>query len=231
MDMPPWTYSQLDAFETCPRQFYELKVARNIVEPPSEAQLWGIKVHSAFEAAIKDGTPLPEGMHQWQPLATKLYQLGGTKLTEHRMCLDKSFQPTQWKGSWTRGVADLVVLRGQQAAVLDYKTGKKKPTEQLDIYAGYVFQYHPQVTSVKTGLVWLKERRIEWKLVQRSDAPGIWQQVLPRVKKLASAYERDSWPARTSGLCKAWCPVLSCEFNGKKLTTNRSRNDAQCLNK
>lgn len=226
MDMPPWTYSKLDAFETCPRQFYHLRVAYDVPNPPGEAQLWGIKVHAAFEAAVRDGTPLPNGMHQWQTLAGKLHALEGEKMVEQRMALDINFQPSQWKTAWTRGTADLVILRRHQAAVLDYKTGRKKPTEQLDIYAGYVFQYHPQVSSVKTGLVWLKERRIEWKTLQRDDAPGIWQQVLPRVKKLASAYERNSWPARTSGLCKAWCPVLSCEFNGKKLTTNRSRNDA-----
>lgn len=219
-DMPAWTYSQLDAFETCPRQFYHLRVARDVHDPPSDAQKWGIAVHAAFEDAVAHGTPMPEGMRQWQPLASKLYTLGGTKLTEQRMALDRNFQPADWRSSWTRGIVDLVVLRRHQAAVLDYKTGKKKPTEQLDIYAAYVFKYHPQVSSVKTGLLWLKDRRIEWKTLHRDDAPGVWQAVLPRVRKLESAYQRDSWPARTSGLCKAWCPVLSCEFNGKRQSVN-----------
>ena len=55
-------------------------------------------------------------------------------------------------------------------------------------------------------------------LQARADGSGIWQGFVPRVAKLESAYERDKWPAKTSGLCKAWCPVLSCEFNGRKNT-------------
>jgi len=27
---------------------------------------------------------------------------------------------------------------------MDYKTGKRKPSEQLDLYAAYVFHYYPE---------------------------------------------------------------------------------------
>lgn len=131
--MPPWTYSQLDSFETCPRKFYHLKVARDIVEPPSPHAEWGTRVHTAFEEWIKNGSPLPEGMTQWQSLAEKLAKLPGEKLCEQKMALDKNFQPTDWKTSWTRGIADLLVIHKDRAVVADYKTGKRKPTEQLDL--------------------------------------------------------------------------------------------------
>lgn len=213
---PPWTYSQLDTFETCPRKFYHLKVVKDIVEPPTVHTEWGKRVHSAFEDFVNKGDPLPEGMTQWQPIANKIAALPGQKLTEHQYALDRDFQPTEWKGSWTRGIADLVVIHKDKAAVLDYKTGKRKPTEQLDLYANYVFHHHPEVNKVTTGFVWLKEKRIDWKPVERETIPVIWQSLLPRVAKLESAYERDKWPARTSGLCNGWCPVTSCEFNKKK---------------
>lgn len=216
MANPAWTYSQLDTFETCPRKFYHLKVARDIVEPPTVHTEWGKTVHTAFEYAIKDGTPLPEGMTQWQPLANKLMKLSGEKFTEMQFAIDCNFQPTEWVGSWSRGIADLVILSGEKAAVLDYKTGKRKPTEQLDLYANYVFHHYPEVQKVTTGFVWLKDKRIDWKPIDRSSVSMTWQSLLPRVRKLESAYERDKWPARTSGLCKAWCPVTSCEFNGKR---------------
>lgn len=223
MANPAWTYSQLDSFETCPKKFYHTKVLRDCVEPPTVHTEWGTKVHTAFENFILNGELLPEGMQQWQSLAYKLAELPGEKLVEKKYAIDKDFQPCDWKSAWTRGIADLVIIHKNKAVVIDYKTGKRKPTEQLDLYANYVFHYHPEVTEVSTGFVWLKERKIDWnvskpdkKAFAREELPLIWQAFLPRVRNLESAYERDSWPAKTSGLCKAWCPVTSCRFNGRR---------------
>lgn len=216
MANPAWTYSQLDSFETCPKKFYHTKVKRDFVEPPTVHTEWGTKVHTAFENFMLTGELLPEGMTQWQSLANKIAKLPGEKLTEHKYALNRDFQPTDWKGAWTRGIADLVVTYKSSAVVMDYKTGKRKPTEQLLLYANYIFHHHQQIDRVTTGFVWLKERKIDWKPVERKELPIIWQQFLPRVAKLESAYERDKWPARSSGLCNGWCPVTSCEFNRKK---------------
>lgn len=216
MANPAWTYSQLDTFETCPKKFYHLKVIRDTVDPPTVYTEWGSKVHTAFENFILHGELLPDGMTQWQPLADKLAALKGAKFPERQYAVDKNFQPCDWDNAWTRGIADLVVIQGSSAAVLDYKTGKRKPTEQLDLYATYVFHHHPEVQKVTTGFVWLKEKKIDWQVRERDDLATIWQNLLPRVHKLESAYERGSWPAKTSGLCKAWCPVTSCKFNGRR---------------
>jgi hypothetical protein len=223
MANPPWTYSQLDSFENCPKKFYHLKVARDVVEPPTVHTEWGTRVHTALEDYVKDGTPLPEGMTQWNGIAAKLKALPGEKHTEIQFAIDANFQPCDWKGSWSRGIADLLVIYKDKALVADYKTGKRKPTEQLDLYANYVFHHYPQVNVVTTGFIWLKEKKVDWNSgrpgkqpIYRAEVPFVWAEFLPRVRKLESAYERDKWPAKTSGLCKAWCPVLSCEFNGRK---------------
>jgi hypothetical protein len=223
MANPPWTYSQLDSFENCPKKFYHLKVARDVVEPPTVHTEWGTRVHTALEDYVKDGTPLPEGMTQWDGIASKLKALPGEKHTEIQFAIDANFQPCDWKGSWSRGIADLLVIYKDKALVADYKTGKRKPTEQLDLYANYVFHHYPQVNVVTTGFIWLKEKKVDWNSgrpgkqpIYRAEVPFVWAEFLPRVRKLESAYERDKWPAKTSGLCKAWCPVLSCEFNGRR---------------
>lgn len=213
MSNPAWTYSQLDSFETCPRKFYHTKVKRDVVEPPTIHTEWGTKVHTAMENYILNGEVLPEGMTQWQSLIEKIAALPGEKLVEYKYALDKNFQPADWKQAWTRGVADLVVIHKDKAAVMDYKTGKRKPSEQLDLYATYIFAHHPEIQVVTTGFVWLKQRRIDRKQIVKKELPTVWQSFLPRVAKLESAYERDSWPAKTSGLCNGWCPVSSCEFN------------------
>lgn len=219
MTNPAWTYSQLDTFESCPKKFYHTKVARDIVEPPTVHTVWGNKVHSAFEDFINDGTVLPEGMTQWQPLANKIAAMPGEKLTEHRYAIDKNFEPVSWKQAWTRGIADLVVKYNDKAVIMDYKTGKRKPTEQLDLYAAYIFHTHPEINYVSTGFVWLKEKKIDWNITKqdkkpfhRDEVPVIWHGLLPRARKLEAAYEKDKWPAKTSGLCRGWCPVKHCDF-------------------
>ena len=212
MTIPAWTFSQLEKFETCPRQFYHVRVKRDVTEPPTEATKWGERVHTAMENRIKDGTPLPEGMEQWEGLANKICSLSGEKMAEQKMSLDDSFQPTDWSDAWTRGIADMLIVDGTRAGTLDYKTGKRKLTHQLMLYAAYTFAYYPQVETVATGFVWLRDKKIDREFYNRDDLPKIWGTFLPKVRKLESAYERDSWPARPSGLCNGWCPVKSCEF-------------------
>lgn len=207
----PWTYSHLDQFETCPRRFHETRIAKKYVEPQTDAIKWGIEVENALEKRILGGSPLPEGMNKWEGVAVQLASLPGQKHSQLRMAIDKAFKPCDYWSAWTRGQPDLLVVNKNKAAVVDYKTGKRKPTEQLDLYALYVFAHYPSVDSVDTAFVWLKERKIDRKTIVREEVPITWQSFLPRVAKLEQAYERESWPAKPSGLCKGWCPVSGCE--------------------
>jgi predicted RecB family nuclease len=165
-----------------------------------------------MEYRIKDGTPLPEGMTQWEGLATKISNMAGEKFCEVEMALDENFQPAPWGNAWTRGIADLLIVNGDKAVNLDYKTGKRKLTHQLMLYAGYTFAIYPQVNTVVTGFVWMRDKKIDKETFTRDQVPMIWQTFIPKVRKLESAYERDAWPCRPSGLCKGWCPVKTCEF-------------------
>lgn len=207
-----WTYSSLDKFETCPRQYYHVRVLKDVKEPPTEATIWGEKVHTAMEYRLKDGTALPEGMTQWEGLAKKLEAIPGEKHCEVEMAVDSSFQPAPWGTAWSRGIADLLIINGNTALNLDYKTGKRKLTHQLMLYAGYTFALYPQIKYVETGFVWMKDRKIDKEKFTREDVPKIWGAFLPKVRRLESAYERNAWPCRPSGLCNGWCPVKQCEF-------------------
>jgi predicted RecB family nuclease len=216
MAIPAWTYSQLDKFETCPRQFYHVRVKKDFPEPPTEATIWGEKVHKALELRVKEGTPLPEGMTQWEGIANKFAGLAGEKYCELQMAVDRNFQPADWNNAWSRGIADLLIVNGDKAAVFDHKTGRRKPTEQLMLYAGYTFAMFPDVEYVTTGFVWLKDKKIDKQEFTREQVSEIWLEFLPRVRKLEMAYEKDNWPCRPSGLCHGWCPAKSCEFYRSK---------------
>lgn len=186
-DMPAWTYSRLESFETCPRKFYHLKVIKDVVEPPSVHADWGTRVHTALEDFVKHGVVLPEGMTQWEPLALKIARLPGDKLPEYQFALDRDFSPVDWGQAWTRGIADLLVLNGDKAAVMDYKTGKRKPSEQLQLYAAYTFATFPEVQQVTTAFVWLKDRKIDKAALSRANAAGVWRELVPRVRRLEHA--------------------------------------------
>jgi hypothetical protein len=214
--MAAWTFSQLEKYTTCPKQFYHLRVAKDFKDPPTEHTMWGEAVHTAFEYRIAEGTPLPEGMSQWEGIAAKLAALKGKKYVEHQIGISKSFAPSPWAQSWSRGILDLLVVDGSKAGVFDYKTGKRKQTDQLSLYAAYTFAAFPQVETVTTGFIWLKDKKIDTEKFTRDDVPTIWQSFLPTVRKLELAYDNNQWPARPSGLCRAWCAVTSCPHNGKK---------------
>jgi hypothetical protein len=214
--MKAWTYSHLDKYETCPKQFYHTSVAYDFRSQPTEATKWGEKVHTAFEHRIMNGTPLPEGMTQWEPIARKLEAMPGEKSVEGKIAITESFKPAPWNAAWSRGIADLRIKHGTSAVVVDYKTGKRKPSEQLELYTVYEFAHDPQLETVSTAYIWLKEKKIDKETYTRDDIPVIWQKLLPRVNKLKSAYERDSWAPKPSGLCKGWCPVTSCPHYKEK---------------
>jgi len=219
--MKPWSYSTLEKFETCPRQYHEIKILKTVVEEESEHQLWGKEVHTAIENYIAGGgkakTDLPEKMWHWRDVIDKIVAMPAREmLTEVPVSLNESFQPVEWESEhcWTRGVIDLLVLGNRSAIVLDWKTGKRKATEQLKLYAAYVFALYPHIDVVHTALVWLKERRIDKATIKREEVPEIWGKFIERAARLKSAFERDSWPERPNGLCKAWCPIVQCQFNG-----------------
>jgi hypothetical protein len=214
--LPAWTYSGLDTYETCPKKYYHLKVVRDTVDPPSVHTEWGKRVHEALENRIKNGFDLPEGMKQWEFIAGKISRLKGKKITEMEMAIDQEYLPAPWKSAWSRGIADLVVVNGTKAAVLDYKTGKYSPSNQLKLYAAYVFAHFPEVTECETVFVWLKVKKLTREVVYRSDLDDIKALFSAKVDRLVSSFERESWPAKPSGLCAEYCPVKTCEFNGKR---------------
>jgi hypothetical protein len=145
-----WSYSSLDLFIQCPHKYYRLKVKKDIKEPTSEHLVYGLDVHKAAEDYIKEGKPIPEKFAFIKPLLDRLNAYEGEKLCEYRMGLTRNLEPCGFfdKGVWWRGVADLIILNGDSAKIVDYKTGKSSKhadTKQLEILSLAVFKHFPQV--------------------------------------------------------------------------------------
>lgn len=214
-----WSYSALTSFEQCPKRFYETKIAKNIVEPQTEATLWGNAVHKALEHRLSDGTPLPDKMQQYEPIAAKLANaaVGKTLEVEQKLALNSSFEPTKFfaKDVWVRSIADFIISKGETAFIGDHKTGKMVPdSSQLELSAAVVMHHKPWIKKVVNTFIWLKEGKVTTEKFAREDLPNIWAKFLPRVRRVEHALEANKFPPMPSGLCRKWCPVHTCEHNG-----------------
>ena len=221
-----WSFSALTSFETCPRKYWEESVAKNIPYEVGEVQQYGITGHKLFEDRILKGKKLPMDFQHYEPMLDKLANSDGEILGEQKMALDRAFKPTGYFDSdvWVRGQADLMIIRGvgkkKHALVVDWKFGKPSPADkpgrfdQLDLMTAMFAQYHKDVVQVESAYFWAKEKRFDKQLTHRDYVKEIWHNFLPRVKLFEEAFEKESFPAKQNGLCKRWCKVKSCPFNG-----------------
>lgn len=210
-----WSFSGLKDFIGCPKRYQEVKVLKNFEQKFNEAAHYGNKVHEALEKYVKDGTELPLNYQQFKAWADALIQLPGQKLTEHRMALTVDRQPCTWaaKDMWVRGIADLLIIDGDHARVIDYKTGSEKYPEpkQLKLMALLVFSHYPEVKKVSGALMFIMKNVIIDEEYTRDMIDELWTAFTPDLERLSQAYENNVWPANPSALCR-FCPVNTCQF-------------------
>ncbi len=215
-----WSYSSLDLFNQCPHKYYRLKVKKDIKEPLSDHLVYGLDVHKAAEDFIGKGTPIPEKYKFIEPSLLKLKAYEGEKLCEYRMGLTKNLEPCKFfdKSVWWRGVADLIILNGDSAKIVDYKTGKSSKhadTKQLEILSLAVFKHFPQVKRVKGGLLFVVANDFVKGDFDAGQTDVYWQRWLTNTAQLEKAFEVNVWNPRPNFTCKKWCPVKDCTHNGR----------------
>ena len=214
-----WSYSGLDLFKQCPHKYYRLRIKKDIKEAPSEHLTYGLDMHKAAEDFIKSGTPLPERFAYIQKMMDTINQSKGTKLCEYKMGLTKNLEPCDFfdKDVWWRGIADLIVLQGDKARIIDYKTGKSSryaDTKQLEILSLALFKHFPEVKRVKGGLLFVVANdfvRDEFHVEQE----GVyWQRWIADTSRLEESYKTGVWNPRPNFTCSKWCPIADCVHNG-----------------
>jgi hypothetical protein len=210
--MTAWSYSALTQFETCPLQYYLMKVTKQAPFRETSEMRHGKLVHRALELRVGDAQPLPPTMQTYEPLAAKIAGKPGPKHVELKWAISDSFKPTTYFASnvWCRVVADVTVLNtsGTKLFVGDWKTGKvKEDSKQLALSAAVGMAHFTQVESVTTAFIWLQTGGVTPATFTRESIPEIWNEFIPRVARLEAAFKTDRWPAKPSGLCKRYCGV------------------------
>jgi len=223
---PPWSYSSLDCFAKCPRQYYHRYILKE-KQPETEAQRLGNELDKAMEARLQVATPLPPHFAQHEAFAASLYNKrgSGVKLsTQLKLGLDRQFKAVPFfdPAVWGRGVLDALLYNPDEAwaTIIDWKTGKNSEKKsysngglQLKIFAAMTFKHFPKVQKITAFNIWLNDGGIGAPLVfTREQERGLWMEILPLVLRVEKACLEDKWPEMPSGLC-GWCPVKACLHN------------------
>lgn len=218
-----WSFSALDSFEQCPRKHYHTRIAKDWPDPPNEAANWGKIVHSAIEHRIESKTPLPDALQlsHVEPIIQRLEQVPGTLRAEYKLAINAQFQPVEFfaKDAWCRAVGDVIITdaQGTKAIAMDWKTGKYKDGDaQLRLQSAVMFCHYPALQNIGITYAWLKDKKTTSRTFTREQVPVIWQEFLPRAKRMEQQIADKRFDPKPSGLCKKHCPVLSCEHNGRR---------------
>ena len=213
-----WSYSKIKNYETCPKRHFHCDIAKDVKEEESEQLAWGNEVHKHLALRIAKGEKLPAGMQAYDKWCTPILTSTGNILVEQKLAITKDFGPCSWFSdeAWFRGIGDVIKIVGPVALIADWKTGKIiEDSAQLALMAACVFAHYPEVVKVRSEFIWLKEDATTRQDFHRNNMPAFWATMLPRVKILQEASEKQIYPAKPSHLCRKWCPVSSCPHHGE----------------
>jgi hypothetical protein len=219
-NVAPWSFSRIKAFDTCPKQFYHTHILKEFPYEETDATRYGNEFHKAAEEFIRDGKPIPEKFAFARPTLELLDAKPGDKYCEYKFGLTRNLEPCSFfaKDVWFRGVIDLVIVDGDRAFIVDYKTGKSAryaETGQLELMAMAVFKFFPSVKKVNGGLLFVvSDEFIKDKYTAELEGE-MWAKWLGEYAKMEKAAEVGVWNPRPSGLCRAYCKVLECPHNGR----------------
>lgn len=216
--MVTWSYSSIKTFDQCPKKYYHLKVAKDVVDVAGPAADYGTQGHTAAEFRVKDGTPLPPKFNYMEPFLATLLLIPGVKHAEIRMGIRKTktgYEACDFTApdAWWRGIADLIIINGRKAHAIDYKTGKSAKyadMRQLDLVAAAIFLHYPEVEIVKSALAFVVSNEFIHKRHYADKVLTYLSVFDNQLDRLEAALETGVWNPNSSPLC-GWCPVKACE--------------------
>jgi len=222
-----WSFSALNQFNTCARQYFEMSVAKNYPYVQGPEAKWGDRVHKLIEDHVGNKIDLAKSDALTKVMTDRVLGIldeltdqGCDLVAEGKSSLNRKLKPCGYfdKDTWLRGILDLLAFHpdGTTATIIDWKSGKVKPdVKQLQLFAILVFYHYPAIQTVHTRFEWLAYNDSTSKTYHRKDLAKLWEAFTPDLKRLREAFLTDSWPEKKSGLCQKYCDVTACEHNGR----------------
>lgn len=221
MQPAPWSHTALDAFENCPKQFYETRVVKPSRYPYVADALmqWGKDVHKKFEEYLLYGAPLPADLLTHKDFLDRFLALPGELAGEERIALDVNLKKCGYFDKttqvWYRGQIDARKrdLASRTTHMLDHKTGKvKNDYTQLKGFAMHELLTQPDIDTVTVEYYWTQIKGANGETYTRDMLPSMLRFFAAKLGPFADAFLTNTWRPKTSGLCNGWCPVTDCEF-------------------
>jgi ATP-dependent exoDNAse (exonuclease V) beta subunit len=211
-----WSFSSLKDYTNCPRQYHEVKVLKRFYKATTQEMTYGNAVHKICEDYVNEGKPLDKNNAQFKPLLDTLVDIEGTKHAELRLAMNKKGEACKYSADdvWVRGIVDLVIIDGDTAFIVDYKTGSTKYPEpkQLKLMALMTFAHYPEVMRIKAALLFIVHNGFVNEEYTRDDVEDLWATFHPDLQRLESSYSTGVWNPNSTPLC-GWCPVKTCEHH------------------
>lgn len=217
-----WSHSSLKQYENCPRQYHEVRILKKYKREDTPETLYGEAVHAAAERFVREGIAIPEEYKFMRGIVGALLSKPGRKLAEHEMALTVDLNVCDWKSkdAWVRGIADLLIVDDDAltAWVVDYKTGSNKYPDkgQLRLMSMLTFAHFPHIRKVNSALLFVLREDMVKDTMYVEDAPKWWQDYRERTARIQGSFNTGVWHPKSSGLCRKHCPVLGCEYNGRR---------------
>ena len=216
-----YSFSRLDAYETCPRKYWHQSVEKDIKELPNDAQVFGDAAHKAFKLYFQAGQSLPLHLRQYEQYLKPISMAPGDKICEQEIALNTSYRQVEWyaKDAYIRVKSDLTIHNGVNAICFDWKFGKPhKKFDQLKLTAAVTFLLGPEIERITMAYFWAKTKEVDSKVMTREEAPSFWAELQPRVQQYQEAHWNKEFPPKPNFLCKGFCPVTAANSTNEEET-------------
>lgn len=219
---PAWSFSSIKLFSTCPRKYESERVTKEVGYTETDATRYGTALHLAAEEYVRDGKDLEPRFEYVRSYLDKLIAIPGEKLCEIKLGLkyedgrlvDCDFDDPD---VYFRGIADLVIMDGTIAHVIDYKTSKSAryaDSRQLALMAACLFTKYPELEKVKAALLFVVSKELVKTTYHRDTAYDIFAELHGLLTQRKTAYDTGVFNPKPNGLCRNWCNT-DCPHNGK----------------
>jgi len=211
------SFSAIKLYENCSKRYYHQRVTKEVQDTGGEASKYGERIHEFLEQRLVNNTPLPVEAEKYEVICKTVENMarGGELHAERQLTLTENLTPTSWfaDDAWLRSILDVLILKGDTAVVVDWKTGKRRPDfTQLEMFALQVWKHFPEVVTIKTSFVWLKDMAMDSEEFSREQSDEMWSNLLSRINRIYQSAEHENWPAKPSGLCR-FCPAKDmCDY-------------------
>jgi hypothetical protein len=200
----------------CPKKYELVRAKKVVTSPPSASGDEGTRVHALIEDYFNTGVMDPE-LVKYKRLLETYYAKGGTPEAEYAFkWIDNELVRCEMDDPdvWFRAILDWekVDEDAKTAEVADWKTGKVKPSKQLQLYAWIIFLAHPEIEKVKCVFHWINfnDQLPQW--FYRKDMQKLFEPFEEIIQQIDNCYMTDVWPAIPGEVQKSTGRGANCRF-------------------